>query len=292
LPSESSKGVKVFKFQRFVQLWKRVFTPVTILLIPHSKNKPLNFQVPFIGIFLTLLLSVSGFIYIFTMVVNTFEYYRMREKLNYYSAQFIELHSTISSLKKAEDDFRKLFSLGSKEKVLENVVDASDRGSINMEELRKQIRKTVQTVGEIKAYLHVQRDIYKATPRGLPVEGYISSNYGYRMHPISGKKEFHSGIDISTSLGSCVRATADGIVIFSGWSAGNGNLVVIEHGRGLSTVYAHNKKTIVRVGQMVRRGDIIAYAGSTGTSTGPHVHYEVWKYGKHINPDKFIMEAS
>jgi murein DD-endopeptidase MepM/ murein hydrolase activator NlpD len=215
----------------------------------------------------------------------------MREKLNYYSAQFIELHSTISSLKKAECDFRKLFSLGSKEKVLENV-DTSDRGSINMEELRKQIGKTVRTVREIKAYLHAQRDIYKATPKGLPVEGYISSNYGYRMHPITGRREFHSGVDISTGLGSPVRATADGIVIFSGWSAGNGNLVVIEHGRGFSTVYAHNRKTIVRIGQTVRRGDVISYAGSTGTSTGPHVHYEVWKYGKHINPDNFLKEAS
>ena len=282
----------MFKFQKIIQLWKRVFTPITILLIPHSKNRPLNFQVPFIGIFLTLLLSISGFIYIFTMVVNTFEYYQMREKLNYYSEQFLELHSTISSLKKAEYDFRKLFSLGSKEKVLENVVDASDSGSIEIEELRKQIGKTVKTVREIKDYLHIQRDIYKATPRGLPVVGHISSDYGNRIHPITGKREFHSGVDISTTLGSCVRSTADGIVIFSGRSAGSGNLIVIEHGRDFSTVYAHNKKNIVKVGQTVRRGDIIGYAGSTGNSTGPHVHYEVWKYGKHINPDKFILEAS
>jgi murein DD-endopeptidase MepM/ murein hydrolase activator NlpD len=89
-----------------------------------------------------------------------------------------------------------------------------------------------------------------------------------------------------------VRATADGIVSFSGWSGGNGNLVVLEHGFGYSTFFAHNKKVNVKVGQIIKRGDIISYIGSTGNSTGPHVHYEVWKDGKSVNPYKYLKGRS
>jgi len=89
-----------------------------------------------------------------------------------------------------------------------------------------------------------------------------------------------------------VRATADGVVSFAGWSGGSGNLVGIEHGFGYATFYAHNTKSAVVVGQFVKRGDVIAYSGSTGSSTGPHSHYEIWKDGRHINPMPFIEGRS
>jgi murein DD-endopeptidase MepM/ murein hydrolase activator NlpD len=110
-----------------------------------------------------------------------------------------------------------------------------------------------------------------------------------RIHPIRGGNDFHTGLDISTKPGEPVHVTADGIVSFSGWSGANGNLVAIEHGFGYETFYAHNKETVVKVGQIVKRGDVIAYVGSTGSSTGPHLHYEIWKEGKIINPKPFIM---
>jgi len=88
--------------------------------------------------------------------------------------------------------------------------------------------------------------------------------------------------------GTPVRATADGVVNFAGWSGDSGNLVGLEHGFGYSTFYAHNKAIAVRVGQRVERGEIIAYVGSTGSSTGPHCHYEIWKDGRHINPAPFL----
>lgn len=278
-------------FHKLKRVLKKAFTPVTIMFIPHSKNRPLNLKIPFIGIFSTVILSCLGLIYLFFISVNTFEYYRMREKLNYYSEQFVELRSTMLSLKKTENEFRKLFSLGSKEEVLENM-EFSDSGSIDMDNLKQQIKKTIETVGEIRDYLHIQRDVYVSTPKGLPVDGYISSPYGSRVHPKSGTKDFHSGVDISTNPGDPVKATADGIVSFSGWSGGSGNLIVIEHGHGFSTVYAHNKNNIVKVGQKVKRGETIAHVGSTGNSTGPHVHYEIWKDGRHVNPSKYMKEGA
>lgn len=273
------------------RLFKKAFTPITIMLVPHSKTRPLNLKVPFIGMFTSIILWCFGTVYVISIAVDTFEYYKMKEKLNYYSQQFLELNATISALKKAENEFKRLFSLGSKEKVLENI-DTSDSGSIDIENLKQQIKITVETVGEIKDYLHVQRDIYIATPKGFPVRGNISSNYGRREHPGSGENEFHSGVDISTSPGNPVRATADGIVSFSGWSGGSGNLVVVEHGHGFSTFYAHNRINAVKVGQKVHRGDVISYVGSTGNSTGPHVHYEIWKDGRHVNPQKYVEGKS
>ncbi|TFG47927.1 MAG: M23 family metallopeptidase, partial [Candidatus Brocadiia bacterium] len=270
--------------KRFV---KKAFTPVTIMIVPHSKTSPINVKVPFIGIFTSLILCCFGIVYVISIAVNTLEYYKTKEKLNYYTQQFTELNATIYALKKAEHEFKRLFSLGSKEKVLENV-DTSDSGSIDMETLKKEIIITIESVGEIREYLKTERDIYIATPKGLPVRGDISSPYGHREHPMTGKGDFHSGIDISTSPGNPVKATADGIVSFSGWSGGSGNLVVLEHGHDFSTFYAHNRRLNVKVGQKVKRGDVISYAGSTGNSTGPHVHYEIWKDGKPVNPRTYL----
>jgi murein DD-endopeptidase MepM/ murein hydrolase activator NlpD len=277
----------VFDIHKLKNIFRKAFIPVTIMLVPHSKSKPLNFRIPFIGILASIFLCFLGIVYFFSVSINTIEYYRMKEKLGYYSQQFSEMKSTILSLKEAEAEFTRLFSLGSKEKVLENM-PTSDSGSIDMENLKKQINITNETVGEIRDYLHVQRSIYVSTPKGLPVKGHISSHYGERESPISSNREFHSGLDISADPGNPVRATADGIVSFSGWSGGNGNLVVLEHGHGFSTFYAHNRVNVVKVGQKVKRGEVISYVGSTGSSTGPHVHYEIWKNGRHVNPEDYI----
>ncbi|MEW6162344.1 MAG: M23 family metallopeptidase [Nitrospirota bacterium] len=272
-------------------LCKKAFTPVTIMLIPHSNTKPLNFKIPSIGVFFSVLLWIFGTIYVLSIAIDTIEYQSMKKKLGYYSQQFLELSSTISALKNAEREFKRLFSLGSKEKILENI-DTSSSGSIDMENLKQEIEKTIETVGEIKDYLRLQKDLYLATPKELPVEGTITSHYGKRKHPRSGDVDLHTGLDISTSPGNPIRATADGIVSFSGWNRGSGNLVVLEHGFGFSTFYAHNRMNTVKVGQKVRRGDVIGYVGSTGNATGPHVHYEVWKDGSPVNPIRYIKRRS
>ena len=268
---------------------RKIFTPVTIMFVPHSKTKPLNFKIPFIGIFTITILCCLGIVYISIIAVNTYEYYKMKNKLNYYSQQFTELNSTITSLKQADHAFRQLFSLGNRDRILEHA-DILDSGSIDidMENLKKEINKTIESVDEINKYLRSGRDLYLSTPKGLPVNGNISSPYGIREHPNTGIKDFHSGIDISTNPGTPVKATADGIITFAGWNGGSGNLVAIEHGHGFSTFYAHNRSITVRVGQKVKRGEVISYAGSTGNSTGPHVHYEIWKNGKAINPYEFL----
>jgi murein DD-endopeptidase MepM/ murein hydrolase activator NlpD len=273
--------------QRIRLLIKKAFTPIRIMLIPHTNRKALQVKVPSVGIFASVILWFIGMIYVFSVAVDAFEYNRMKEKLNYYSGQFVEMKKTMTSLKNAEGEFRRLFSFKTKEHVLENI-DTSDNGSIDMETLKDQIKLTMESVGEIKDYLSQQKDLFLATPKGWPVAGRISSPYGYREHPKTGLEDFHSGMDIASEPGTPVKATADGIVIFAGWSGGSGNLVALEHGLGFSTYYAHNRLVAVKVGQKVKRGDILSYVGSTGNSTGPHLHYEVWKEGKALNPSTYI----
>ncbi len=270
---------------------KKAFTPVTIMFIPHSNKKPLNLKIPSIGILVSIVLWFIGTVYVFSVAVNAFEYQAMKKKLNYYSNQFLEWEGTMSALKNTEKEFKRLLSLGSREKVLENI-DTSYSGSIDMENLKQEIEKSMKTVSEIKNYLNIQKDLYCATPKGIPVEGSISSPYGKRQNPKSGVAEFHTGLDISAHSGNPVRATANGIVSFSGWNGGNGNLVVLEHGFGFSTFYAHNRMNAVKIGQKVKRGDVIGYIGSTGRSTGPHVHYEIWKNGNPVNPNNFTEGRS
>ena len=123
---------------------------------------------------------------------------------------------------------------------------------------------------------------------GWPVSGEITSPYGYRVHPIWGTTIYHSGIDIGVDEGTLVHAADGGVVVWSGWMGGYGYAVVIDHGNGLSTLYGHNSELAVDEGQSVAKGQVISYAGSTGNSTGPHVHFEVRANGDPVDPMGYL----
>ena len=118
---------------------------------------------------------------------------------------------------------------------------------------------------------------FSSIPNIKPVAGSITSNFGMRLHPIYHVPLFHAGIDFSVPEGSKVHSTGDGIIAFSGYDKGFGQKITINHGYGYKTIYAHLSKSLVRQGQNVKRGDIIALSGNTGLSTGSHMHYEVHK---------------
>lgn len=127
-----------------------------------------------------------------------------------------------------------------------------------------------------------------AVPKGWPVHtGYITSNYGFRIHPIKHKRIFHQGVDFAAPRGTPIYAVADGLVTFVGRKGGYGRIVELRHVNGLVTRYAHNSKNLVTEGQRVRQGQKIATVGSSGSATGPHVHFEVLKNGDHVNPVRY-----
>jgi murein DD-endopeptidase MepM/ murein hydrolase activator NlpD len=267
---------------------RRLSTPVTIMLVPHSRTASLNIKLPFAILGLLMIFGCVGFIYTLSLTVQVFDYYVLKSKYASMNRQIQSMQTTIRSLNDSEQEFKRLFSLGSRRQVLEAVKQDTSDGSIDIAELKRQVSESMASVAEIKSFLAKEQDIYRATPQGRPVEGRLSSGYGMRIHPRTGREQFHSGIDLAAPSGTPVHATADGIVSVADWSTGSGQVVVIEHGHGFSTVYAHNSRIDVKVGQTVKRGAVIAATGATGNATGPHVHYEVWKDGHSVNPSSFV----
>ncbi len=126
-------------------------------------------------------------------------------------------------------------------------------------------------------------------PTGRPVSrGWLSSYFGKRTDPFSGRRVHHSGVDFAGKLGSDVVTVAAGVVTYSARRSGYGNLVEVNHGNGYVTRYGHNLKNLVNAGQTVKKGEVIAKMGTTGRSTGPHVHFEVMVNGRHVNPKRYI----
>lgn len=134
-------------------------------------------------------------------------------------------------------------------------------------------------------------DTIQNIPLGPPVPGVITSKFGRRTDPINGKQAYHQGLDIRGRTGTDVKATADGRVTIQSYDKGNGRYVVLDHGNGFRTKYAHLKKSLVQKGDAVSRGQVVGLLGSTGRSTGPHVHYEIYYDDKILNPIKFVRIA-
>ena len=133
-----------------------------------------------------------------------------------------------------------------------------------------------------------RRELASATPSIWPVTGWLSSGYGGRRDPFSGGSDFHPGLDISAPYGQPVKAPADGLVSSASASGNYGNLIVVDHGFGIITKYGHLSRMSVTAGQQVTRGEVIGYVGSTGRSTSPHLHYEIWMNGQLTNPLKLL----
>lgn len=137
--------------------------------------------------------------------------------------------------------------------------------------------------------LEKKKNLLASTPSIRPADGWVTSRFGYRTSPFTGRREFHSGLDIANKIGAKVIATANGRVSYASRKIYIGNLVVIDHGYGRVTRYGHLDKILVKHGQKVKRGDVIGLLGNTGRSTGPHVHYEVKINGTAVNPVKYIL---
>ena len=158
-----------------------------------------------------------------------------------------------------------------------------------MDALRQQFRASGQQLSVLESLLFNRKLDQDATPSRSPVaHSYITSGFGGRADPFGGGSQYHKGIDFDANTGDPVLSVADGVVSYAGARSGYGNVVEVDHGNGYVTRYAHNSRLLVRVGELVRVGKQLAKAGSTGRSTGAHVHFEVWENGRVVNPRKFL----
>lgn len=168
---------------------------------------------------------------------------------------------------------------------VKNVREALDNIEKNIAAKKASLEQLKETMKEQQQVIAVQQGMQAAQPSIWPAHGDVSSPYGLRW----GGSDFHPGIDIANDYGTPIVATADGVVTAAGWNSGGyGNMVDIDHGNGIMTRYGHAQQVVVSVGQSVKKGQVIAYMGSTGFSTGPHVHYEVHVNGQVVNPVNYL----
>jgi murein DD-endopeptidase MepM/ murein hydrolase activator NlpD len=157
-------------------------------------------------------------------------------------------------------------------------------------ELSTRIEQQVSYMESLDSTLEDAREVADHLPTLTPSIGVRSSGFGPRIHPITQEEKMHKGLDIAATTGTPIHVTGDGVVVKSGVATGYGNVVVVDHGYGYRTLYAHASELIAKTGDKVKRGDVIALVGSTGGSTGPHLHYEVLVDGEHVDPRGFLME--
>jgi len=291
----------------------------TVMFIPHTESKPirLNFSVAFlafVAVGWTGLTVWSGFI-----ASRHVDYWRaksnesvLRAKMWYFTQEMKQSREYLDRVKETEIALQNLLQMKSRKAIVESDKamggpTAMDRTalldmltgrkpSLRVEDMQSQLavmkqsgNDVISNFSEISSYIKDQRELFRSSPLGWPVTGRVTSGYGQRRDPFEqGEGEFHHGLDIANALGTPVKATADGIVQLASWQGGYGRLVLIVHGRGFRTYYGHNSKLLVKPGDHVKRGDVIALMGTSGHSTGYHLHYEIWQGGHVVNPMKFV----
>jgi murein DD-endopeptidase MepM/ murein hydrolase activator NlpD len=288
---------------------------VTVVIVPHTELSPwrLQFSTGFLA-FCALVWSGltvwAGYIagrhvdYYITKADNQV----LTAKMAYVAGEMDKSQQVLESVRATDKQLRQLLALADKgsQTVQASVVPAQDLGKLlsgraadirpgafrsRMLAIRDEANRRLASFQEISWYLSNQRNLYEATPSIWPTAGQVTSNFGYRLDPMSHEGDYgqyHQGIDIANKADTLIYATADGTVREAGWSHGYGQRVVIDHGYGVSTHFGHTSKLLVKTGEHVKRGQVIAYMGTTGRSTGAHLHYEVWKQGKPVNPMAFL----
>ncbi len=235
---------------------------------------------------------------------------KLKNQIAGYENQMVVINDKLASVIELEEKVRGLASYGGKVpekkqlamggKEIDPVEDIEKANEQKDKDYFKDLSNTLSSLGsdlekralsltELADFLEKQKLVMSSTPSIWPAGGWISSRFGYRISPFTGRRVFHEGVDIAAKYGAPVRAAAKGTVIFSGRKNGYGKIVIIDHGFGYMTKYAHNSNMYVQAGQQVQKGERIAAVGSSGRSTGPHVHYEVLVNGVPVNPTRFIV---
>ncbi len=286
---------------------------IILQIIPsEGKGKVRNFYLTFSLLKFIVFFAFSILIFNIFLLYHFYNFEIDKNKLNFLLNENKNLHEKLkriqikndSLMKKINvfiDRLNKLRKFANLEPFEEEILNMGKGGGIipdlKGEDLEKKIdyminlsREFENKIVEIEDYVEKNKRELSRTPSIMPVKsGWLTSGFGYREDPFTGKIKLHEGVDFSGSFGEPVFATADGVVTYGGWKSGYGLMVVIDHGNGYKTLYAHNSRLLVKVGDRVKRGDIIALMGNSGKTTGVHLHYEVRLFDKPLNPINYII---
>jgi len=292
---------------------------ISFMVMPPSGKRSIHFRMRK----LTLYLVLAGFSFIilasalsFYLSIQTLrslgDYQVLKQERSQQQERYERLRGQIDSIKKDVDHMleqeQQMFDALRRphdnqeariqqrmRKLDDQYYAVSGRHTLSLSGLEKRFsyltQQIVQSKGDYKelaATVQAYQRQFDRMPSAWPVYGPISSDFGWRYHPVLRRFQFHQGIDISAWRGAAIRASGDGRVVYSDWGGGYGLAVVVEHSAGYRTVYAHCSRVVVRSGDLVHRGQEIAEVGSSGMSTGPHVHYEVQFNQQPIDPKPFL----
>lgn len=305
---------------------KELSRRMTIMVVPHGTARPrqLSFSIPFILFLFTCWTGLTA--WASYMASQRFDYWRLkanthilRIKVEYFASEVKRAREMMDDLKEMDSQLRALIGMGSRDAIVQSdgtpltsqggptegdvaelqnllegrVSELTLQGvSSHVKQLRTEMETRLTSYQEIRDRIDYERKLFRALPNSWPTNGYLTSHFGHRLSPFSGLSDWHKGVDIAGPPGTPVRATADGVVVMTGWAGGYGKVVVVDHGFGYSTRYGHNRQVLVKRGDKIKRGQILALMGSTGNATGPHCHYEVWYLGRTVNPRRFMRQAS
>lgn len=285
------------------------FSKKTLQLV-EVKNHKLKLVLFFIGAFLLSNILLLAALAIFTPAFSPFggdnpyskEYEMLQSEYKNMAERYDSLNVRIDSVLAENNDLRIAVNLpplspdymqmgkggGSFDSEL-HLIDTDNSENIEkafelLENVENKLTFQKQIHSEINKALKNNKELYKSIPAILPTRGRLSSAFGMRKHPILGIRRMHTGIDITARTGTQVQVSGEGTVISTGYRGGYGLAIEVDHGFGYRTLYAHLSKVKVKVGQKVKRGDVIGLVGNTGLSTGPHLHYEVIHNGVKLNP--------
>ncbi|MFN0118660.1 MAG: peptidoglycan DD-metalloendopeptidase family protein [Elusimicrobiota bacterium] len=294
---------------------KRIFSHrFTFMIVSHGANKPIQINFHF-SVFLTLFALWTGVtIWGSYLSAQHVDYWRtqisnrvLQMKIQYLVSEINTSRQYLDEVKQVDQELRQILKF--QKEVGTGGPTILDQKEINQtlrhrsshfsweqlvntsDSFKKETQTRLSSYEELSKLIETKQRMYRAKPTNWPSRGHLTSHYGNRMSPFGGGSEFHPGIDISGSLGTPVRATADGTVQLSEWKSGYGNLVVINHEFGYSTRFGHNSRLIVKTGDKVKRGQTIALMGSTGRSSGVHCHYEVWKNNVRLDPMPYLKAS-
>jgi murein DD-endopeptidase MepM/ murein hydrolase activator NlpD len=285
----------------------------TLIVVPHAKARFRKLQVSVKlmkwagGVSAALSVAVVGILIHYTRIsVEVHELRRLRSENAELRAKTLEYEQNATKLQGKMDYLQsmvtKLGVMAGFEQSLpdsrvggvggvpsaETVAPTLEVGSLRA--MDRDLNSLTDRSVKLEEFYKDQTVLLSSTPSIWPVRGYLSSGFGNRIDPFTRQRDFHPGIDISTPIGTAVQAPADGIVVSTGVKGAYGNAIIIDHGFGLVTRYGHLASFNVKAGQRVRRGDTIAFVGSTGRSTSPHLHYEVWVKDQNQNPIHYILD--
>jgi len=286
----------------------------TLIVVPHAKARFRKIQIPVklakwsLGIATGVALTLVGILIHYTWIrVEVAELRRLRTentaliaKTQAYEQNASKLQTRLLAL---QNMVTKLGMMAGLESSLPDARIGGVGGGSSMDSnppahditasldaMDKSVSDLTERSTQLTAFYEDQKVLLASTPSIWPVRGYLSAAFGNRNDPFTGQRDFHPGIDISTPQGTPVQSPADGVVVARGAKGAYGNAIVIDHGYGVVTRYAHLAAFNVRPGQRVRRGDIIGFVGNTGRSTAPHLHYEIWIRNQTQNPIHYILD--